>query len=179
MKLSGINLLQDGDMEIRALSISDVTTTYVEWLNNPKVNQYLESRFYTHTLESVKEFVSKCIESDAELLMGIFMDKRHVGNIKLGCFAKHHKRAELGLFIGDENYWGKGVASRAISLVTQAGFESLNLHKIVAGCYEPNVGSRKAFEKAGYVVEGRLSSHSQVVPGEWCDMILLSKINDA
>jgi [ribosomal protein S5]-alanine N-acetyltransferase len=35
-----------------------VTQDYVSWLNDPEVNQYLESRFVTHTLESSRNFVA-------------------------------------------------------------------------------------------------------------------------
>ena len=34
--------------------------------------------------------------------------------------------------------------------------------KITAACYENNVSSKKAFEKAGYKVEGFLHSHDGI-----------------
>jgi [ribosomal protein S5]-alanine N-acetyltransferase len=61
--------------------------------------------------------------------------------------------------IGDKDSWGKGFASEAISMVTQFGFNQLKLAKLSAGCYENNIGSKKAFEKSGYKVEGFLRSH--------------------
>ena len=73
-------------------------------------------------------------------------------NIKLGQINEYQKSATIGLAIGDKDFWGKGIATMAISLVTNYGFMDLELEKICAGCYEHNLGSKKAFLKTGYQV---------------------------
>ena len=90
---------------------------------------------------------------------------KHIGNIKLGPINIHHNCAEIGLIIGDKDSWGKGLASRAISIVTQFGFNQLKLAKLSAGCYENNIGSKKAFEKSGYQVEGFLKNQVNTIDG--------------
>ena len=42
----------------RPLHPQDVTESYVEWLNDSTVNQYLEARHDRHTLDSVTQYVS-------------------------------------------------------------------------------------------------------------------------
>ena len=56
----------------------------------------------------------------------------------------------LGIIIGERDCWGKGLATEAISLVTEYAFEFLNLNRVGAGCYEGNTASLKTFEKAGF-----------------------------
>jgi RimJ/RimL family protein N-acetyltransferase len=90
---------------------------------------------------------------------------KHIGNIKLGPINIHHNYAEIGLMIGDKDSWGKGFASKSISMITQFGFNQLELEKLNAGCYENNIGSKKSFENAGYQVEGFLRSHVDSVNG--------------
>ena len=82
----------------------------------------------------------------------------------------------MGLLIGDKSYWGKGYATEAIGLVSSYAFETLNLFKVTAGCYEGNVGSLKAFLKDDFKEEGRL--HKQWISEDRReDGVLLGKIN--
>jgi RimJ/RimL family protein N-acetyltransferase len=62
--------------------------------------------------------------------------------------------AEVSYFIGEKNFWGKGIASKCVKTITQFGVSDLGLKKINAGYYENNIGSAKILEKCGFVVEG-------------------------
>jgi ribosomal-protein-alanine N-acetyltransferase len=138
---------------LRNLTEADVTESYFSWLNDPEVLRYLEARFYK--LGHIKElcaFVKKVNESSDTLMLGIFIKdtNRHIGNIKLGPINFQHSRAEIGFLIGDRKSWKLGYASEAIQAVSQFGMYHLNLAKISAGCYETNVGSKKALLNAGF-----------------------------
>lgn len=151
--------LETPRLHLRCLKESDANQTYCDWLNNPVVNQYLESRFTHHTVDSIASFISEVNASPADLLLGLFRDQHHIGNIKIGPINDHHLHAPIGLMIGDQLSWGKGYATEAIKAVTNLAFTSLGIRKIVAGCYAPNVSSFKAFVKAGYIEEARLKSY--------------------
>lgn len=133
----------------------DVDEDYVAWLNDPFVNQYLESRFDKHTIESTTRFVTLMLESETDLLLGIrdVDSGKHVGNIKLGLFNKYHRTAEIGLLIGDKSVWGKGLATDALGMVVDLA-RTLEMRKLTAGCYSSNIGSKRVFEKIGFEVEG-------------------------
>lgn len=143
---------------LKTLSRNEIQQPYVNWLNDPIINQYLESRFTEHTLESCIHFVEELNDSSNHHLFGIFDKKttQHIGNIKLGFINTHHSSASVGLLIGDKDYWGKGLATEAIISITNWGFQSMDLQKIEASCYDTNIGSLKAFFKAGYTLEGYL-----------------------
>jgi RimJ/RimL family protein N-acetyltransferase len=99
-----------------------------------------------------------------EILLAI-CDKKydlHIGNIKLGPINWYHRRAEISLLVGNKAYWGKGIATQAIRLISQFAFQSLNLNKLMAGAYKNNLGSIKAFEKCGYKVEGEVEDYALV-----------------
>ena len=155
MKIDNFILESDG-LILKELTSKDVTQQYVEWLNDSEINKYLESRFQYQNQLTVKEFVTACKESKVNFLFGIFIKNgmKHIGNIKLGPINTHHEYAEIGLMIGDKDFWGRGIASQVISMVTQFGFYELKLKKLGSGCYESNIGSKKAFEKSGYQIEG-------------------------
>jgi ribosomal-protein-alanine N-acetyltransferase len=140
----------------RTLTEADVLPKYADWLNDDLVSQYLETRFDAHSVDTCKRFVAAMNADAKNNLLGMFdlATKNHIGNIKLGPVTERHLSAELSLFIGDRSYWGKGIATEAIAAVTQWAFEELGLERVEAGCYEENIGSLRAFLKAGYSVEG-------------------------
>jgi len=142
----------------RILSEDDVTQNYVDWLNDPKVNRYLETRHTHQTKKNCLSYVAEMITSPTNYLFGIYLREtgKHIGNTKLGFINPYHHRAELSLFIGEKNCWGKGFATETIKTITSWGLNDLKLEKIEAGCYDTNIGSLRAFLKAGYQVEGYL-----------------------
>lgn len=160
-------------LTLRELTPGEVSDRYVAWLNDPQVNRYLESRFVCHTAESVRSFVAATADDDASRLFGMFLDgTRHIGNIKIGPINTQHRSADVGLIIGERSEWGRGYATEAIAQATRHGFDVLGLRKLNAGCYAGNVGSARAFEKAGWEREG-LRRSQFVCDGQRVDEILL------
>ena len=164
---------------LRRLTEDDVTEKYVSWMNDPDINQYLESRFVTHSIDSVKLFI-RSVTNDNNYQFGIFDIKtdEHIGNIKIGGINHYHKFADIGFLIGEKKYWGKGIATEAIKLATDFAFQELNLHKVIGGAYALNIGSCRAFEKNGYIKEGIKYSQYMTVDAVYVDDILYGKINE-
>jgi RimJ/RimL family protein N-acetyltransferase len=71
---------------------------------------------------------------------------------------------------------GAGYATQAIELACDIAFEKLNLHKLTAGSYENNVGSIRAFLKAGFHQEALLKDH-YLCEGQWVSKVCLAKFN--
>ncbi|REL34809.1 GNAT family N-acetyltransferase [Thalassotalea euphylliae] len=160
------------DIYLQEISIDDASQTYVDWLNDPKVNQYLETRFYHQDLAAVIDFINGIMANPNEHLFTIRLaaNDRHIGNIKVGGIKPVHLIGDVSLFIGEKSCWGKGYAQQAIELISRYGFESLKLRKLCAGAYKPNIGSTKAFLKAGYQKDGILKDH-YLLDGKPCDLV--------
>lgn len=164
---------------LRQLESSDATDTYVNWMNDHEVNQFLESRFQHHTLLSITEFIEQVNSSQNDYLFGIFLtdSDKHIGNIKIGDINKYHKYAEVGIIIGNKNYWGKGYASLAIKQLSKYAFETLNLNYLTAGMYSENSGSFKAFKKAGFK-QCAVHTKRWLLNGKYCDGFELEYLKD-
>ena len=65
----------------------------------------------------------------------------------------YRKSAEIGYWIG-EPYWRKGIATKAVELITEYGFGTLDLNRIYAGIFDFNVGSMRVLERNGFKKEG-------------------------
>ena len=149
-----IKIKVDEQILLKVLRLNDVSESYVEWLNDYEVTKFTAQKYFRHTLESTKTFVSQKYNSEGDLLFGIFLDGTHIGNIKLGPIKFEHMSAEVSYFIGEKKFWGKGIASKCVETVVHFAVTELGLKKINAGYYENNIGSAKVFEKCGFVVEG-------------------------
>lgn len=171
--------LEGAKLYLKPFTVGDVTEEYIGWLNDPEVNQFLESRFEHHTLESSRVYVEKISQNPANIFLAIMSKDtgRHIGNIKLGPIDSHHKVGSIGLMIGDKNSWGKGLATEAVKLLTDYAFDTLKLHKVTAGAYENNAGSIKIFLKLGFFEEGRRKKHMRFDYG-YVDYVLLAKLNE-
>lgn len=154
---------------LRELVPADAHGRYVEWMCDPEITQYLESRFQQHTPESLEDFIRAMADDPDTLFLAIVLRKSglHIGNIKLGPINRPHLTADVGILIGDREQWGHGYASEAIAALSELALRELGLHKLTAGCYEQNIGSARAFEKAGFSREGcrreQYLSHGQHV----------------
>lgn len=172
--------LEGKDIYLGPISINDKLDKYESWLNDQELTKYMSSGNFPITIEGVKNYIIACIKSKEDLLLGIFLKKgkKHIGNVKLHQIDWINRHAGMGIIIGDRNYWGKGYATEVINLITKHAFAKLNLRKVYAGVIDGNDGSKRAFEKVGYVVEGVMKEHF-IFEDKYLDCYLMAifKIN--
>lgn len=161
---------------LKILSEDDVDENYLGWLNDNEVTRFIESRWQAHSLEDLKNYVKTINESLDDVLLGIHLkNQEHIGNVRICQIHPVHRFGDLGFLIG-KKYWNKGYGTEAIKLATEYAFKELNLNKLFADIYSNNVGSYKAFMKAGYVEVGRLKRHF-FFEGNYVDKIIVEKLN--
>jgi [ribosomal protein S5]-alanine N-acetyltransferase len=162
---------------LREVRLSDVDDNYYRWLNDPEITQYLEIRYLPHSLGNIQAYVTAMDGKVDEIFLAICLreNDRHIGNIKLGPINALHGAADISLLIGEKDCWGQGYATEAIRLCCQFAFGVRNLRKLNAGVYASNLGSKRAFEKAGFREEGRLRGQG-LVRGRPEDHVLLGML---
>ena len=164
---------------LREVTERDVNSTYYAWLCDPEITKYLECRFFPQSMERIREYVDS-LKSPDNVFLAIETKEGGVrlGNIRLGPINWIHRFSEIGLIIGEKDYWNKGYGTEAISLVRDYAFSKLSLHKLTAGCYLDNIASIKAFEKAGFVREGLLRCQYLTEWSRYCDEAILGCLAD-
>ncbi|MBU7025134.1 MAG: GNAT family N-acetyltransferase, partial [Theionarchaea archaeon] len=85
----------------------------------------------------------------------------------------HNRKAELGIFIGEKKYWGKGYGTEAVRLGLKLAFEALNLNKVYLRAFINNKRAQKCYEKAGFKKEGILRQ-DMFKNGNYIDCIVYS-----
>lgn len=174
-----MEILDGNKIYLRNLTIDDCNENYLSWMNDYNVVKYLEARFLNHSINSLKDFVISINNSDNDVIFAI-IDKshdKHIGNIKLGNINREHHFADIGIIIGDKNYWGKGIATESIKIICGYAFNNFNLRKVIAGAYEMNIGSIKAFEKNGFK-KAYVKKNTYFFENRYVDAIYLELYND-
>ena len=121
------------NMEIRTLELDDVSEDYVSWFFHDKdVIKYSDNRYKVFSLDGQRDYVKNCLNDKNILLLGIFVDNKHIGNIILNGIVSVHKRAEVSYLIGDKYYWGKGIGKSAVARVISLAKQDLKLNKLFA-----------------------------------------------
>lgn len=169
-----------GKIQLRTIEPSDCTQEYLNWLEDPQVNRFLETRWEKQDLPKIRAFVEDMRSSTHSCRFAIIAlpQKKHIGNIKVGPIHPHYSHADVSYFIGDRSSWGKGYATEAIRLVTEWAFTELGLHKVQAGVFDENIGSIKALQKAGFSQEACFKENlTSPVSGKYCDHLMFGRIN--
>ena len=153
-----IKFLEGKLIYLRAIELSDVNENYLKWLNEPDVTTGLASGTFPSTLAALHHFVAQKSRDTNTVMMAI-CDKetnKHIGNIKLDNFDWVSRTCELGVLIGEKEFWGKGIGSEVCKMTIHYAFQQLNIRKIVLCVYANNPGAIKVYEKLGFVNEGTL-----------------------
>lgn len=163
---------------LRQLLPSDVTPGYASWLHDDEVTRYMTLNAFPTTRDDLRAYVEKALADDDRLLLAITVEDEHVGNVELGPIDWLHRRAEVGILLGETEVWGEGIATEAIELLADHAFDQLNLWKLYADCHADNRGSAEAFKNAGFVEEGRRTDHVYI-DGAYGDVVLHGLTRDA
>ena len=90
-----------------------------------------------------------------EFFIRTLKDDRLIGFVGLWDTSWSHGDAEVGIGIGDREYWGQGYGTDAMRVILRYGFMELNLKRITLGVFAYNARAIRSYEKSGFVHEGR------------------------
>jgi RimJ/RimL family protein N-acetyltransferase len=167
-----------GEIYLRGLQESDLSGNWYTWFNDPVVTRYQDKGFFANTREKQRIYYDHLIKSTSDIILAIILDSNdtHIGNIGLHKIDYLHRHAEIGIIIGEKDYWNKGFATKSICAIVDYAFKTHNLHKLNSLVMKENTGSMKAFENAGFEEEGMIKDYF-FKHGAYHDVVLWGKIN--
>jgi len=106
----------------------------------------------------------------------IEVDREFAGFIHLELNKKPHDKhsADVGYGIMPK-FRGQGIATKALKLITNYGFNKLKLKRIWGSCRTFNKASARVLEKAGYKLEGILKKN-KFKDGKYLDDMIWAKV---
>lgn len=143
-------------VSIRPLKETDAFTSY-KWRNDPEVFKYT-GNVYTEeiTLQSELEWINRVILNQDEYRCAIMVDGEYVGNTYLTGIKEG--KAWFHIFIGNKDYWGKGIAKVASSIMIDYAFNNLNLNAVSLSVHEDNASAIGLYSGLGFQSTKKMSN---------------------
>jgi RimJ/RimL family protein N-acetyltransferase len=115
-------------------------------LSDPEVDSYIGGR------------ADQQGKPDYQFVICVFEEDKAIGNIMLAGHDVRRRHAELGIVIGESDYRGKGYGTDAINALLDFAFGELGLERVSLGTLAANEAGQRAYEKAGFKLEGTARS---------------------
>ncbi|MEO5895244.1 MAG: GNAT family protein [Vicinamibacterales bacterium] len=151
----------------------------VRHANNANIAKYLRDAFPNpYTKSDARAFLKRATAASDPTNLAIEFGGEAVGAVGYlpGRDVERYS-AEIGYWLG-EDFWGRGIVTEALQLVTGHAFSELNFLRLFALPFADNAASVRVLEKAAYVREAVLRA-SSVKAGVPKDQLLYARINPA
>jgi RimJ/RimL family protein N-acetyltransferase len=165
----------------------DDLPTFVKWVNDPEVRQGIAIHLPFSQAEEENWFEGMLKHPADEHVLGIEVREpitevgderwRLIGSCGFFSIDWRNRASEFGIMIGDKSYWNRGYGTEAVRLLLQHGFNTLNLNRIFLRVFENNPRAIRAYEKAGFINEGR-QRQAEFMDGRYIDVLVMSMLKD-
>ncbi|MGL4780255.1 MAG: GNAT family N-acetyltransferase [Bacteroidales bacterium] len=148
---------QKNDVEIRALEPEDLGC-FLKWENDTEIWGF-GAQIQPLSRFLVREYLNQSLNSDIMSMKQVRFVIEYKGEVA-GCidyfdYDSLNRRASMGILI-DQKYRKMGIASQAIALLLEYGYNYLNLHQVYVHIPTDNLPSIKLFESLEFQCVGEL-----------------------
>ena len=145
--------LKSQNLKLRPFYDSD-SNRLAELCNNKSIWDNLRDFIpFPYTEKDAIDFIAFCQPENPESTFAIEYNGEFAGTIGLVLQKDVYRfSSEIGYWVG-EPYWGKGIATEAVKLISDYGLSTLGLIRIYAGVFGFNHASMRVLEKAGFRLE--------------------------
>jgi len=84
------------------------------------------------------------------------LEDKHIGNCSYYNINETEDETELGIMIGDRDYWDKGYGTHIITTMVNHIFSQTNLDRIYLKTLESNTRAQRCFQKCGFTPSSHL-----------------------
>ena len=158
---------------LRPFTYDDIET-YRGWVNDPQVGRLI-GRDVPVTKEEHLHWYLRLMRDANAIVFAIEVKSQYIGNVWLYNIDRENKKAEVRILIGIEQ--GKGYGKKVIGVIADDAIKGLHLNRLYAYVFEYNKRAKKAFESAGFVVEGLLKS-DRFLNGNYVDTYIMAKVKE-
>ena len=171
----GDSILVGERVRLRGVRDDDLPTL-AKWEMDPGRLTTLSNRLTPPSEAAARERIAKW-STNQQADLGLAIETLDdppvlVGNIGLFGVRAKDRSATIGIALGRE-YLGRGYGTDAMRVIVDYGFREMGLHRLQLGVAPFNLAGIRAYEKAGFVEEGRLRE-SVMHDGRWYDEVLMS-----
>jgi RimJ/RimL family protein N-acetyltransferase len=104
-------------------------------------------------------------------------DDRPVGSAWFGPVDWVQGTAEIGIYVGEPEDWGKGIGTEAMGILLDLGFGWLRLERMWLRVLARNERALRSYRRAGFVEEG-VERGAMLIEGRREDVVLMAILRD-
>src|SRR5438093_12811038 len=146
--LEGRRALSGDWVLLRPLASADLRRC-VKWFSDPQIIRFLGRDAPVTVAEEERWFRDDERRTD-EQIFAIEVEGQHVGNLGLHKIDRVHRKAEVGIVIGEPSFWSQGYGTEAMRVVLRYGFDGLGLNKISLDVLEYNTRALRTYDRLGF-----------------------------
>lgn len=128
-----------------------------------------------------KEWLEKQQKADAfegiEFMIRTLDGDKPIGFVGLDGISWHNGGSFVGIGIGEREQWGKGFGTDTMHIIARYAFEELGLHRLSLNVFAYNTRAIHAYEKVGFIGEGRVSEAVHREGKRW-DIIFMGLLRE-
>jgi len=130
---------------------------FQRWYSDPEIARLTRYQQSALSADEIQRFFYARIMGRDFLAMAIHLREsdRLVGTCALSQLDVDNGSTLYHITIGERDAWGKGYGTEATELMIAHAFSGLGLHRVGLTVFEFNTRAIRAYEKCGFVVEGR------------------------
>lgn len=171
-------MLESDRLRLRPIEPGDLDAIH-RWKNDTNVVERLLTRVGAPSRTEVNAWYEQIQsdENDQRFMIDATDGGRTIGFVGLYGIDEANRSAELGVLIGEREAWGQGFAPEAVERLAQYAFRELNLHRLSLRVRADHTRAIRAYEKSGFVEEGRLRD-AWFDRGTYRDVVIMGRLRD-
>lgn len=149
---------------------------YTKWVNDIEVSVGvgLAPKIISETSE--REILERLRDSGENFAIIAKDTGKAIGNCGFPKLNLIDKAAEVGIFIGNKEYWNGGYGTEALSLLCDFAFNVLNIHNISLKVYAFNLQAIHCYQKIGFQEVGRIRE-AKMIAGQKYDEVIMDLLD--
>ena len=157
----------------------DNIRAFVRWYSDPEVARLTRYQPTALSADEIQRFFySRILGTDfLAMAMHVRESDRLIGTCAFSQLDADNGSVLFHITIGEADAWGKGYGTEATELMLAHAFTRLPLHRVALTVFDFNTRAIRAYEKCGFVVEGR-SREAIFRDGRYWDEIHMSVLAD-
>jgi len=159
---------------------------FVKWMNDPEVTRFLnwylplnldeEEKWFSTLAGNQKELHFTIVLKDQKVLESRGGTSFPIGNCSIRVDWKNRVE-NVGIVIGEKEFWGEGYGTEAVQLLVDYGFNTLGMHRMELETFFFNERAIKSYNKVGFKQEG-LKRQAHFIDGTYHDVAFIGLLED-
>ena len=137
---------------LREKSVTDISDDY-KWRTDAELAELDATRPLNMSLRQFEKYAVQEMQYPDTRSKRLSVDTAcgvHIGNVMFYDIDLRSKRAELGIMIGDKDYWGQGYGTETVGLLLDHMFGAYPFDRIYLHTLTWNHRAQKSFQKSGF-----------------------------